>query len=293
MTIWKGKSSVQGGSSIREMDCLADRIRLNRQADRRQVIIVEGPSDKRLLERAFPDQDFAYFPAGTRNVALDASKHLAEWNKDYFVCVVDRDFDDAVAEASAACPTIHAYENADVEAMLSVSRAGVDLLLEMGSVGKIDARGGACAVISHLYEILEPISRLRRANVENNWRLAFDAVDLASKIEKRSMTFRLQPYCMALDRESPNSPGAAVIESYATGKSALDSEPSCPRGSSPYFRGRDFLAILGAALCGFCGTKRAQSVLVESLAETLRLAGAYEIRDSQWGRELLTLLKQV
>ncbi|MFJ1251083.1 hypothetical protein ACGILS_29610 [Streptomyces albidoflavus] len=277
--------------SMRDLDCIADRIRLNRQSDKRTVVILEGPSDKRVLQRSFHDQNVSYFVAGTRNVALDAATQLADWGEEYFTCVVDRDFDDVVAEAASSNSSIHPYENADLEAMLAISKTGVDLISELGSSDKIEKCGGEAAVISKILELVAPVTRLRRASIENDWRLAFDAVDLSAKIDKKRMKLKLQSYCISLHRESRRSPGPAVLEKYAVGDVPLKREPSCPCGSSPYFRGRDFLAVLSVALCAFCGSKRAQTVLPDSLEEALRLAGAYELRTTAWGAELLSLLQ--
>ncbi|MFB8077852.1 hypothetical protein [Streptomyces sp. NPDC056013] len=232
-----------------------------------------------------------YFSAGTRNLAIEASITLSGWGQKSIACVVDRDFDDMVQKSTEMHPEIHPYENADLEAMLIVSRIGADMLLELGSIGKIEGKGGATAVISRIYEILEPVTRLRRANTENEWGIAFDSVDLASKIDKREMQLKIHSYCMALHRASCNSPGVKTLEEYATGHLATKSQPGCPRGSAPYFRGRDFLAALGVALCGFCGSKRAQSVPVDGLEESLRLAGSDEIRNSAWGMDLLSLVR--
>ncbi|WP_406049611.1 DUF4435 domain-containing protein [Streptomyces virginiae] len=277
--------------SMREMDRVADRIRLHRQSDKRPVVIVEGPSDQRMLSRAFSDQDFSYFSAGTRSLAINAAITLAGWGQRSMACVVDRDFDDVVMEAAKESQSVHAYENADMEAMLLVSRVGADLLQELGSIGKIETQGGAPAIISRIFEILEPVSRLRRANSENSWGIAFDAVDLASKIDKKEMALKIHSYCMALHQKSSTSPGVKVLEAYADGSRKINSQPVCPRGSSPYFRGRDFLAALGVALCGYCGSKRPQSVPVDGLEESLRLAGAYEIRSHPWSDDLLKILQ--
>lgn len=276
--------------SLRELDRLADRVRLHRQRDQRPILIVEGPSDVRILQRAFADQDIVYFPATTRSLALEAAEKLEEWRQANFACVVDRDFDVAVEEAEQRLHSVHPYENADMEAMLAVSKAGIDLLLEIGSSDKIDKLGGVREVALRLMAILEPVTRLRRSNAENRWGLAFDKVDLSGKIDKKSMALKLRPYCTALHEKSSASPGVAVLMEYADGTRSLSREPVCPRGSKPYFRGRDFLAILGVALCGYCGTKRAQSVTQENLESALRLAGAHEIRASHWGRDLLQLI---
>nr|WP_163016860.1 DUF4435 domain-containing protein [Streptomyces chartreusis] len=276
--------------SLRDLDRLADRVRLHRQRDQRPFLIVEGPSDARVLQRAFHDKDIAYFPAATRSLALEAAEKLEEWKQDHFACVVDRDFDHEVEAAEKRLNSIHSYENADMEAMLAVSKAGYDLLLEIGSSEKIDQLGGVKKIALQLMAVLEPVTRLRRANSEHNWGLAFDKVDLSSKIDKKAVTLRLRPYCSALHERSDGSPGVSVLIEYAAGVRPLSRDPVCPRGSKPYFRGRDFLLILGVALCGYCGTKRAQSVTQENLESALRLAGAHEIRNSRWGAELLQLI---
>ncbi|MGW5003053.1 hypothetical protein ACWEP8_35975 [Streptomyces hydrogenans] len=278
--------------SMRDLDFVADRVRLNRQSDSRHVVILEGPSDERIMRRSLHDQDVSYFIAGTRNVALSAAAQLASWNQTYFTCVVDSDFDDSVRVAASDNPFIHPYENADLEAMLVISKAGIDLVAELGSAGKIEKCGGEAAVISKLLELVIPVTRLRRASFENDWRLDFDAVDLGAKVEKKEMRLKLQSYCAALHAESPKSPGSAILERYASGETPLEREPSCPRGSSPYFRGRDFLAVLSVALCAFCGSKRAQSVLPDSLEESLRLAGSQDLRISAWGEELRSILRR-
>jgi len=275
---------------MREFDRLADRVRLHRQVDDRQVAIVEGASDERILARAFGKREIVYFQAGTRSLALDAATQLNSWGQNYFVCVVDRDFDDEVDGVGEVNPHLHPYENADLEAMLAVSRAGTDLIAELGSEAKIAARGGISEIVVKLYDMVQPIAALRRANVENSWGLAFDKVDLVSKIDKKNMILKVQPYCAALSGTSDGSPGQAVLIEYANGRRSVRTPPSCPRGSTPFFRGRDFLAILCAALCGYCGSRRPQAVDPESLAESLRLAGADHLRSSGWGKDLLSIV---
>lgn len=111
-----------------------------------------------------------------------------------------------VAEAASSNSSIHPYENADLEAMLAISKTGVDLISELGSSDKIEKFGGEAAVISRILELVAPVTRLRRASIENDWRLAFDAVDLSAKIDKKRMKLKLQSYCISLHRESRRSP---------------------------------------------------------------------------------------
>lgn len=273
------------GGSIRDYDRLADRIRLHHQVDKRPVVITEGPSDERILKRAF-GEGASYFAAGTRDSALEASQKLHSWKQDYFACVVDRDFDDKVRDFENRKIPIHAYENADLEAMIAISGAAVALIEEFGSSNKIEAKGGISFIVEKLYGLVRPVTLLRRANVENSWGLVFDDVDLRSKVDKKSMELKIQGYCAALNQTSDEAPGQKILMQYATGQLALEKAPSCPRGASPYFRGRDFLSFLSVALCGYCGTKRSQSVEPEVLEAALRLAGTHRLKESTWGQDL-------
>ena len=277
------------GGSLRDYDRLADRIRLHRQTDKRPIIIVEGPSDERILKRAF-GEGISYFSAGTRDLALEESRKLHHWKQKFFMCVVDRDFDDTVAEFEGQQVPIHAYENSDLEAMLAVSGVAASLIAEFGSTKKIESQGGVDHIIDKIYRMVEPVTRLRRANVENGWGLTFDAIDLRSKVDKKNLEFKVQGYCAALNATSDKAPGQKILLQYATGQLPLQKAPSCPRGVTPYFRGRDFLAFISISLCGYCGTRRPQSVEPEILEASLRLGGSDHIKTSAWGQELMAAI---
>ncbi|MEU8464736.1 hypothetical protein [Streptomyces sp. NPDC029003] len=256
------------------------------------MIITEGPSDERILRRAF-GEGAVYFAAGSRSTALEQSRTLHSWRQGYFLSIVDRDFDDTVADFESENIPIHAYENADLEAMLCVSAASAELLAEFGSMAKIEAQGGFEQVIERLFLLVEPVSRLRRANIENDWGLTFDSIDLRSKIEKKSLNLKIQSYCAALNDSSRDAPGQGLLIKYATGQIALKKVPSCPRGTVPYFRGRDFLAMLSASLCGCFGTRRPQTVEPEILEGALRLGGSIHLKDGPWGQELSSAIAEL
>ncbi|UUU23565.1 DUF4435 domain-containing protein [Streptomyces sp. DSM 40750] len=275
--------------SIREYDRLADRIRLHRQIDKNPVIIVEGPSDVLMLNRAFP-HEWTYFPAGTRPVALQAVRELHGWNTQKFIGVVDRDFDDDVQECEKQGLPLLPYENADIEAMLANGKAYLALLNELGSSEKISKGGGTRAILQIAQKTVEPIALLRRANFENQWGLAFDEVDVASKIDPKTLKLKLQPYCAALSATVSNDPSQSILLDYATGKKTPSYIPSCPRGSEPYYRGRDLLAVTGVALRALAGSCARNITDAEHLAKVLRLTATAFIYHSKWGSELVERL---
>jgi hypothetical protein len=277
--------------SMRDFDSPADRIRQHRQVDPRPVILTEGPTDKYLLEDAFRGK-FAVFPAGGRSIAIDAALRLAEWKLQQFACVVDRDFDDAVADVESKISQVHAYENADLEAMLISVGALRRMLLEMGSADKLAAFGGLASLRKVLFDVAVPIAVLRRANYEQGWGLGFDAVDLAGKIDRRTLKFNVNGYCAALGRTVSGGPSVGVLIEFATGVRRVNQPSHCPRGASPYFRGRDFLAGVGVALRTVVGSSVKSVTEVDHLDRILRLSANGALASSQWAGDLVALLAE-
>jgi hypothetical protein len=272
-------------ASIKSYDRVADRIRQHRQADIRPVLVVEGVVDSRFLRTGF-DDEYVTFSAGTRSTALAVAEQLVEWRVPAAACVVDRDFDDEVSKRESDGFPIFAYENADLEAMASKTDAFDIMIFELGSERKIKDGGGSAAIASMIYSVVVPISRLRAANAANGWGLAFDKVDLADKVSLTTLEFNLLGYCSALRGESRNPPPLSELIAVADGSAPLAQEPSCPRRSSPYYRGRDFLAVVGVALRRRAGSCPKAATETEHLAGVIRAIACKAVRNSPWGKDL-------
>lgn len=130
-------------SSLRAYDRLADRIRLHRQVDERFVVVVEGPSDRRLVERLIPSSSATVFIGNSRDHVLEAADDLRRFDLDRVACVVDRDFDGRVAATQAAGLPVVSYDGADLEDMLAHSPAMERMIGELGSENKLNSYGGA------------------------------------------------------------------------------------------------------------------------------------------------------
>ena len=275
--------------SIRDYDRPADRIRQHRQADKRPVVVVEGSSDARLIREGFKRR-LQPFPVGTRSVALETIRQLVDWKFASVVCIVDRDFDRVVATHEADGLPLHPYENADIEAMLSLTDALRLMLIEVGSEQKLTSFGGMPAVLKLLHSVVMPVTRLRAANAEMGWGLAFDEVDLADKVDMRTLSLKVESYCAALASKSPNAPRKEILVSWANGTRQPSFIPTCPRGSSPYFRGRDFLAIVGVALRSKIGSCERAATRSDHLARVLRAVSGPMLSSSKWGDDLLAVV---
>ncbi|GIJ75977.1 hypothetical protein SAMN05443287_106212 [Micromonospora phaseoli] len=274
-------------TSIKAYDRVADRIRQHRQADSRPVIVVEGPADSRFLRAGF-DDEYVIFPTGTRSSAINVTEQLSAWRIPDAACVVDRDFDDEVRSRELSGFPVFAYENADLEAMASKTDAFDLMIYELGSEQKVRDNGGPEAISRLIHMVVEPIARLRAANAAKRWGLAFDKVNVADKVSLKTLEFNLDSYCAALRGESISPPSMAELISVANGSVPLPYVPLCPRRSSPYYRGRDFLAVAGVALRRRAGSCQKAATDAEHLGGVIRAIACKNVKNSPWGKDLRT-----
>lgn len=275
-------------SSLAEYDFIADRIKLARQMDRRAVAVVEGHSDAGFLKRIATTWDLAIYVGSTRKIVIGAAEDCAKLNLTRVACIVDRDFDDIVADKEAQNLPIYAYDSADLESMIWHSATLDYLVEELGSREKLHRFGGVATLRKKTDEVLAPLSRLRRENALQGWGLPFDSINLASKIDLHSLSISEQAICDAL--WSP-ALGVKKAELYrVAGDESIT--PRCPRTGLSMIRGRDALAVLGAGLRRLLGGFSAAQVAGDRLEEVARLAANERwIEATDWYRcvkEVLT-----
>lgn len=257
------------GSSLREFDRLADRIRLHRQARANAVAVVEGPTDERVAREVLPAV-VDYFVAGSRAGVLEAVADACRVHGlAQVVGLVDRDFDDVVISAIAEGLPIVAYDGADLEAMIFHSPALDRLLGEMASPDKLEAFGGVAAVRSKVMDLIGHVSILRTLNATERWYLCFDKVDLGDRIKVQSLAFQLAGYIDALVRASDDVP---VNRATIAGAIPDVPTPTCPDSAQVLFRGRDAVSVLGVLLRRAIGGCQKPQVESEYLAGVLRLS---------------------
>ncbi|WP_207128100.1 DUF4435 domain-containing protein [Actinocatenispora comari] len=274
--------------SIKNYDEAATRIRLHHQADPRPVLVVEGPSDSRFLEEVLLDQ-CAVFPVGGRPNVLNVVREVEALNVASLRLfgILDRDFDHKIATAESEGLPIFPYENADLEAMAIVSSAFKVLVSEVASADKLHRFGGLVQLKKALYHAVEPLARLRAANAYHQWGLNFDAVDVCAKIDPDSCALKIRPYCMALVAKSSGSPPPVdTLVDFAQGAETIENPPTCPRGSRPYFRGRDLLSALAALLKRVIGTAPSSVTKPEHLEHILHVAFCSPVHSEAWTSEL-------
>lgn len=230
---------MTSGSSLREYDRPADRIRLHRGAVKRPVLIVEGPDDELVLRPHLDGVDI--FPVDGKGNAEQCAQQLASWGFESFACVTDRDFDDTVVPSEIQHAHLH-YDGRDLESMLIALGVLAKVLTHQGSRAKLESLGGADEVVDRLSDEVGPIGALRQENSRNGWGLAFDAVDLADKIDPRTL------------RLKANSYGAALVTASTTSITNADVQKVLTEGTCSEPRGKDVVAAVGAALRRAAGT---------------------------------------
>lgn len=250
--------------SLRDFDCLEDRVRLHRQVDKRPVLIVEGLGDKRFVSRLIRDR-WTVFIAGTRSSVLTAAKDLS--GPSLLVAgLVDRDFDLAFEAAASVSPNIFSWSQADLESELIESSAFDALIEEFASIEKLESFGGKREVHRHVTAAAKKIGRVRVLNADKNWGLSFDSVDASTKLVKGSLELQLDRYCQALLSKG----GGENFSAIESDLSAQLKEFSDPRVG--LYKGRDALSVLGAGLRRLIATYSSAQVDVEILERALRLA---------------------
>jgi hypothetical protein len=269
---------------LRDFDSLPDRIRLHRQADPRSVVVVEGCSDKRLLRTILSEADAVTFVGGTRATVLDVACSETVAGLDRIVCLVDRDFDDVVAEAIADGQPVVSYDGADLEDMLIGSPAAARLVEELGSAPKLAAFGQQ-HLLDRAREEAEKVARLRRANAINQWGLAFDKVDIPSKVDRASLALSVTGLCAALQQTASKNVTRSELEEVVT----TGEIPVCRRSGRRLVSGQDQLSVIATALRGLIGSRTKSQSEPEFLAAALRASAMSDwLRDTNWFRELRT-----
>lgn len=276
-------------TSLKQYDLIADRIRLHRQVSVRPVLVVEGPTDEQFCERVLPVA-MDTFVATTRGNVLAVAQKLSQFNLTAVLCVVDRDFDDVVTQATDQGWPVVAYDGADLEGMLLFTNALSVMLSALASGDKLRRYGGVAAIRERVVSAVLPISCLRRANAVGGWGLVFDAVELRNRIDGKSLALKAQSYCDALYAASDSGAlGVSRADVYGV---FTNSEVDLPVSGVPLVRGRDALSVLGEALRRHIGSLSRDQADADHLASILRLtATTSDVKATEWFASLKQVLQ--
>jgi len=208
---------------------LADRIRQDRQLHDVSALVVEGEADQRTLDGLLDNVDHRTFIAGSRPYVLRAAAVCSARGIDRVACVADRDFDGAALSNSIPCLVF--TDNGDLEAMLFFSPA-LDRVIAQFASAALSWSGGIPGLRTKVSTLLEPISKLRRANAAGGWELPFAKVGLGGFVTA-SGALNASAYCQALVGRGGRAALAAVA-------GALSAKPCvCPRTNLPLLCGHD------------------------------------------------------
>lgn len=232
--------------SLRNYDSVADRIRHSRQSDKRSVVVVEGPSDQRLLDRLTAKR-WAIYPAGTRNVVIDSVERALKLGIDRLAGLIDRDFDDAADSAASKGLPIVSYEEADLEAALMMHDWFDAMILELASPQKLAENGGVAALREAAVKMATQVGAVRRENTLQSWGISFKKLELHKRVSSDSLELNAKGFSSVVARSSGIS--EKVIESLVSTTKTFPPPP----GS---FRGKDALIVVQVALKRKFATKR-------------------------------------
>ncbi|TCC35077.1 hypothetical protein [Kribbella sindirgiensis] len=221
----------------------------------------------------------AIFPANGRVNAVSAARSLLGWGIERFVCVTDRDFEDPEGRGEIA-QVLYPYDRRDLESMLVALGVLALVLDHQGSRDKIAAEGGSGMLVQRIEKVVEPITRLRAWNAEDGLALAFDEVDLASKVDQRLLALAVQSYCAALVGVSATS--ATIPEAVNVAESSDEQVPD-PSG-------KDVITVAGVALRKVAGTLSKAAAAEPQLSAQVRSSAGLALSRSDWMRGLISRL---
>ncbi|WP_163541998.1 DUF4435 domain-containing protein [Occultella kanbiaonis] len=256
-------------SSLRQLDQLADRIRLHRQLRPDPIVIVEGPTDKLVLKEHIVASQI--FPASNKNCVLATLVTLSEWGDRGAIGIVDTDFDDP-SKLEDFADQLYPYNSRDLEAMLIELGTLAMVLEHQGSEQKLARFGGAEKLIQLLIDAVASVTALRYANARNNWGLAFDKVKLADKFDRNTLQLKVENYCAAISRASESDADTKSIYEAALSDAPDDLGP----------RGRDVLEAAGVALRKVAGSLKVESTSESVLTSQLHSSAGLALSRSDW-----------
>lgn len=255
-------------TSLRQFDRPADRIRQHRQVSRAPLIIVEGPDDVFVLKPHLEGTDF--FPVAGKPNVIETARALLAAGVERFACITDCDFDDP-AEVADIASVHYPYAESDLESMLIELGVLAHVLESQASRDKLASQGGADSIVVHIRQAVAPVSSLRMASRAASWGLRFDAVNLASKTDRRTLQIDILGYCTALRAASESAVPLIELTRVAQAANCRDR-----------YRGRDVVCIAGVALRWLIGSLQQAACAEPVLVAQLHSSGAFALSRSAW-----------
>jgi len=273
--------SANHKSSLAKYDRIADRMRQHRQADKRGLLVVEGPSDKRLINRV-SNKRWAVFPAGTRNNVASVVRDADALNLSRVAGLIDRDFDSHYDESKSAGLQIFTYEEADLEAVLVRGPWFEGIVDELGSEDKIRDAGGASSLRPIVIGIAGVIGIVRRENARRGWGLDFERLEFEKKVDAKSLQLAVPRLADAIAGKLDDSQSRVLV------RELLADASDCEDRGPASFRGRDALEVVGVAFRRVYGNT--PSLSGDTLGGTLRLHASEELFEMAPFPELVSFL---
>lgn len=241
---------------------LLSRLRLDREARIRGVLVVEGKSDRSVLATTIGIDRRQIFRLGGRVNVLRAAQRLDEAPLPGVVLVADRDFEGTDSEGATFAWLVY-YDRADLESMMLESPALERFLDEWASAEKLAEFGGLSVVRATLEKALREVSVLRRENAAQGLGILFDEIDLRAVFEADGSVKELSLVGRVANASARGSDEIRTL---------MGKEPgACPHTGACLVRGKDAMEVLSVLLRKAIGSLSAQQVKGAFVEKSMRL----------------------
>ncbi len=240
------------------------------------ILVVEGPTDLRLMERFVDETVCAALCSFGKDNALGAVALLLAEGTPGIVGFVDADFGRIDGDLPSG-PSVVVSDHHDAEMMLLSSRALEKVLAEYGCDRKqpeFRRRMKVDSIRTHIFTESAKLGRLRHRSKEAKWRLKFRGIRHKKFVDAKT-TLRVD-LAAAVQVVLANSSGVTVSSEAVLAATPGDSDYPLTELCS----GHDCTALLALGLSQCLGSLPPQLASRENVEKLLRLA--YEEED--WRR---------
>ena len=254
---------LDGGSVAAEVVLLRD-------AADKAIMIVEGPSDCRLLDKFVDPGACELVIAHGRENLLSASDLIDGLDFQGVLSLIDKDYDD-VAGVDRVGPNRVVTVERDMECYLFKSAAFEAVLCELGSRSKIRALAQVGTDFrKRIVDATTPLGLLRAHSARERLDLKFSSLDY-SFIDRRSLAVDVKALAADVWRKS-RRPGTPPDD----WERLFDLSDVAPQERDALCRGHDLTAVLAIALRSLLGTLSAREATRETVEAFLRASYSFD-----------------
>jgi hypothetical protein len=184
---------------------VANEVKLERQVNKRTLLIIEGKNDARIFPKFIDDKHCTIIVADGKPNTMKAVEYLRDWGIMGYISVVDSDFD-RLNGVDNSSDDIIVTEFHDIDLVVFESTALTHFLRERADIAKLQSFGTPVEVKVRelVYRAALGLGCLRHLSERHSWNLRFQDLDFRF-IPKENLHYTDEQMVDAVLRNSPSA----------------------------------------------------------------------------------------